>query len=114
MMLEESSTVTPVGPLLVLEIGKLQGVQSTMMTSVNSSQVELRRLGDELERKHEANRADIIRARQELTDIMNQHSKDDDVRFNRVSRIVWAAGGIFGFVNFVLLIANLWKNFHPS
>jgi hypothetical protein len=107
----ESPVLPAVGPFLILEIGKLQGVQSSMLLTVNGVNVELRRLSDELEKKFSVSQAAVVQARDDLSHAMDSHSKDDDTRFGKLNRIIWAAGGIFGFLNFVLLMTTLLKMF---
>lgn len=102
----------PIGPLLVLEIGKLQGTQATMLVTMNNLASDLKRIIDDVDKKHEQNTMLTNRTREELVKIFHEHSKEDDLRFARVNRVIWAAGGIFGFINFVLLVANLWKTMH--
>ena len=33
-----------------------------------------------------------------------EHKKDDDKNFNGLYKLVWAGGGIFGFVSFLILV----------
>lgn len=110
-MVEQTEVVAPIGPLLVLEIGKLQGVQSTMLDLISTGQQQIEKIRTDVERRHQENQIAIRATKEQLEHIVTAHSKEDDIRFGRVSRIIWAAGGIFGFLNFVLLAMTLLKMF---